>query len=96
MRLMFLVNRPRGPKTSLIPSGVSSDKSLATAVEKLKQMLAPYGWSRSIHIDWQLLESFTGKFRGNEYEISLSYRFHERLELAQRNELAGDIMGLFK
>jgi hypothetical protein len=91
----FVVNRPRSVKSSLIPSGVSSDKSLATAVEILKQKLAPYGWHNSIQVTWSSDVGFKGTFRSHGRDVVFEYRFHERLESGQRVYMTKNIGEIF-
>ena len=91
----FAVNRPGSAKASLVPSGVSSDKSLATAVEVLMQKLAPYGWTKATRISWYKAMGLTGTFDANGREVVFEYRFHERLEAGQRVFMIKIIDGFF-
>ena len=80
----FVVNRPGSAKARLVPPGVSSDKSLATAVEILKQKLAPYGWRNSIQVQWSSDVGLKGTFSSRGRDVVFEYRVHERLESGQR------------
>ena len=91
----FAVNRLGLGKASLVPSGVSSDRSLAAAVEGLKQKIAAYGWTKATRISWYKAMGLTGTFDANGCEVVLEYRFHERLEPDQRVYITKNIEGFF-
>jgi len=87
----FVVNRPGLGKASFVPSGVSSDRSLAAAVEGLKQKIAPYGWTANTEIQWSRGVSYSGSFDVEACKVVISYRFHERLTTDQRRYLRENI-----
>jgi hypothetical protein len=87
----FVVNRSGLGKASLVPSGVSSDRSLAAAVEGLKQKIAPYGWTANTEIQWSRGLSFSGIFSVEACNVVIGYRFHEKLNANQRVRLADNI-----
>ena len=91
----FAVNRLGLGKASLVPSGVSSDRSLAAAVEGLKQKIAPYGWTANTEIQWSSEVSFSGSFGIEEGEVVIGYRFHKRLTTDQRLHLVENIENSF-
>ena len=91
----FVVNRPGLGKASFVPSGVSSDRSLAAAVEGLKQKIAPYGWTANTEIQWSRGLSLSGSFGIEACKVVIGYRFHERLATDQRAHLADNIENSF-
>ena len=91
----FAVNRPGLGKASLVPSGVSSDRSLAAAVGVLKQKLAPYGWRNNIAVTWSDDAGFKGTFSTIGCKVVMEYRFHDRLHPEQREQLARNIVIFF-
>ncbi|MEI6398657.1 MAG: hypothetical protein WCO71_07800 [Pseudomonadota bacterium] len=91
----FAVNRPRSPQASVVPSGVSSDKSLATAVEILKQKIAAYGWRNNTQVTWSSDIGLTGAFSSIGCKVVMEYRFHDRLHPEQREQLARNIVIFF-
>ena len=91
----FVVNRLGLGKASLVPSGVSSDRSLAASIEGLKQKIAPYGWTVNTRIQWRSEESFSGSFAMVGGEVVVAYRFHEKLATDQRLYLEENIKKSF-
>jgi hypothetical protein len=92
----FVVSRPDSAKSNFVPSGVSSDRSLAKAVEILKQKLTPYGWTKATMISWDKAVGLAGTFDAKGREVVFEYRFHERLEMKQRDVLEVIIVAFFR
>lgn len=87
----FRVSRPGFGGRSVVPSGISSDRSLAAAVEGLKQKIAPYGWTANRKIQWIRDVALSGSFGIEGGEIIINYRFHEKLTSDQKLHLAENI-----
>ena len=91
----FRVNRACLGRSSLVPSAISSDRSFAAAIERLKQKIAPYGWASNAEIKWTRDALLSGSFGISGGEVVIIYRFHEKLTMQQRSYLAEIIESSF-
>ena len=71
------------------------DRSLAQALTKLQQKMAPYGWTPVTEMEWTLATDINAQFEVEQRIIMASYRIRPELNEGQRKTLATAINEFF-
>ena len=86
---------------SVLAGGVTAhhdavyDRSLAQTLTKLKQKMAPYGWTPVVKMEWTLATDINAQFEIEQRTIKDSYRVRPELNEVQRKTLATAINEFF-
>ena len=72
------------------------DRSLAQALTKLKQKMAPYGWTPVTEMKWTLATDINAQFEFEQRTIKTSYPVRPELNADQRETLSIAINRYFK
>ncbi len=87
---------------SVLTGGVTThhdavyDRSLTQTLTKLKQKMAPYGWTPVVKMEWTLATDISAHFELEHRIIMASYRVRPELNGDQRDTLSIAINQYFK
>ena len=87
---------------SVLADGVTThhdavyDRSLAQALTKLKQKMAPYGWTPIMDMEWTLATDINAQIKTGRGKIYATYRVLPELSQSQRNVIVAAINTFFE